>query len=457
MSGRLDGAAARPAVALDARAAPLAGLLVRRAHLLDPRAGLDGAGDLLVRDGCVAELGAAGSLEAPHEAEELDAAGLHALPAFFDPHVHLRVPGREDEEDIESGTRAAAAGGFGGILAMPNTDPVVDTAPVLRSLRERARAEAHVPVGFLAAITRQQAGSELTEMADLADAGAVAFTDDGRPVRSAGVLRKALQYQRLAGLPLALHEEDPDLSGVGAMHEGAVSALLGVAGIPSISESTMVARDAAVAGYEGGRVHVQHLSAGESVEAVERAKAAGVAITAEVTPHHLALVDEDVRTLDTARKTNPPLRAKADRRAVIEGLRSGAIDCVATDHAPHAREEKEEPFELAPMGTTGLETAFAALHTELVLPGVLPLSIVVERMTAGAGLFDLPTPGLRVGASANVCLVDLSAEWVVGDRGYQSRSENSCFAGRRLTGAVRLTLAGGAVTWRAPALAESPA
>ncbi len=455
MSGRLDGAGSRPAAELDARAAPGATLLMRGAHLLDPRTGLDGPGDLLVRDGRIAELGAPGSLEAPPEAEELDATGLHAFPAFFDPHVHLRMPGREDEEDVESGTRAAAAGGFGGILAMPNTDPVVDTAPVLRSLRERARAEAHVPVGFLAAITRDQAGTELTEMADLADAGAVAFTDDGLPVRSAGVLRMALQYQRLAGLPIALHEEDPELSGAGAMHEGAVSALLGVAGIPSISESTMVARDAALAGYEGGRVHVQHLSARESVEAVERAKAAGVAITAEATPHHLVLIDEDVRTLDTTRKMNPPLRADADRRALVEGLRSGAIDCVATDHAPHAREEKEEPFELAPMGTIGLETAFAALHTELVLPGVLPLGVVVERMTAGADLFGLPAPALRVGTEASVSLVDLSASWIVGEPGYQSRSENSCFASRRLTGAVRLTLAGGAVAWRTPALAES--
>jgi dihydroorotase len=267
----------------------------------------------------------------------------------------------------------------------------------------------------------------------------------------------ALQYQRLAGLPLALHEEDPELSGAGAMHEGAVSALLGVAGIPAISESTMVARDAALARYEAGRVHVQHLSARESVEAVERAKAAGVAITAEASPHHCALVDEDVRTLDTARKMNPPLRAEADRRALIEGLRSGAIDCVATDHAPHAREEKEEPFELAPMGTIGLETAFAALHTELVLPGLLPLGVVVERMSAGAGLFGLPTPALAVGATANVCLVDLSASWTVGEQGYQSRSENSCFGGSRLTGAVRLTVAGGAVAWRAQTLAESPA
>jgi dihydroorotase len=445
------------AVEFDARPSPAADLLVRGAHLLDPRAGLDGPGDLLLRDGRIAQVGAPGALEAPDGCEEIDASGLHAFPAFFDPHVHLRTPGREDEEDVESGTRAAAAGGFGGILAMPNTDPVVDVAPVLLSLRERARTEAHVPVGFLAAITRAQSGTELTEMAELADAGAVAFTDDGLPVRSAGVLRLALQYQRLAGRPLALHEEDPGLSGPGAMHEGAVSALLGVAGIPSISESTMVARDAAVAGYEGGQVHMQHLSARESVEAVEHAKARGVAVSAEVSPHHLTLTEDDVRALDTARKMNPPLRAQADRHALIDGLRSGVIDCVATDHAPHAREEKEDPFELAPMGTTGLETAFAALYTELVLPGVLGLELVVERLTAGGALFGVAVPTLRLEAEANVCLVDLEARWTVGETGYQSRSDNSCFAGRELSGRVRLTVAGGAVAWREPATASSTA
>ena len=241
------------------------------------------------------------------------------------------------------------------------------------------------------------------------------------------------------------------------MHEGAVSALLGVAGIPSISESTMVSRDAAVAGYEGGRVHMQHLSARESVEAVEQAKAQGVAVSAEVSPHHLTLTEDDVRSLDTARKMNPPLRAQADRHALIDGLRSGVIDCVATDHAPHAREEKEEPFELAPMGTTGLETAFAALYTELVLPGVLGLELVVERLTAGGALFGLPVPTLRPEAEAHVCLVDLEARWTVGETGYQSRSDNSCFAGRELSGRVRLTVAGGAVAWREPARASSAA
>ena len=446
------------AVELDVRAGDRpADVVVRGAHLLDPRAGLDRVGDVLVRGGTVAEVREAGGLEAPPDAEVVEAEGLHAFPAFVDPHVHLRTPGREDEEDVESGTRAAAAGGFGAILAMPNTDPVVDSAPVLRSLRERARAEAHVPTGFLAAITRGQRGEDLTEMAELAEEGAVAFSDDGLPVRSAGVLRLALAYQRLAGRPLALHEEDPTLSGDGAMHEGAVSALLGVAGIPSISESTMIARDAAIAGYEGGRIHVQHLSARESVVAVEQAKAAGVLITAEATPHHLTLTDEAVRSLDANCKMNPPLRAEADRLALIEGLRSGAIDCVATDHAPHSREEKEEPFEVAPMGVTGLETAFAALHTDLVLPGVLPLALVVERMTAGGEPFGLPAPSIVPGAPASLCLVDLGAVWEVGEAGYESRSANSCFGGRRLTGRVRMTLAGGRVAYRERALAAGAA
>jgi dihydroorotase len=381
-------------------------------------------------------------------AEVVDAAGLHAFPAFVDPHVHLRTPGREDEEDIDSGTRAAAAGGYCAILAMPNTDPVVDSAPVLRSLRERARAEARIPTGFLAAITRGLGGDELTEMAELADVGAVGFTDDGLPVRSAGVMRQALQYQRLAGRVLALHEEDPSLSGDGAMHEGEASAMLGLSGIPSVSESTMVARDCALAAYEGGRIHVQHVSARETVEAIERARAVGTLVTCEATPHHLLLTDDDVRSLDTSFKMNPPLRAEADRHALVEALRSGTIDCVATDHAPHAREEKEQPFELAPMGVTGLETAFAALHTELVVPGVIDLALLVERMTAGGAPFGIGVPSLEPGSAANVCLADLDAEWDVGEAGYESRSANCAFGGRRLTGRVRMTIAGGAVAYR---------
>ena len=441
-----NGSGHRPAVELDSAGGPPTTVLLRGARLLDPRAGLNGVSDVLVRDGRIAEISA--KLDAPEGAELVEAEGLHAFPAFVDPHVHLRTPGREDEEDIDSGTRAAAAGGFCAILAQPNTHPVVDSAPVLRSLRERARAEARIPTGFMAAITVGQQGERLTEMAELADVGAAGFTDDGLPVRSGGVMRQALQYQRLAGRVLALHEEDPSLSGDGAMHEGEMSALLGVAGIPSVSESSMVARDCALALYEEGRIHVQHVSARETVDVIERAKAAGTAVTCEAAPHHLLLTDEAVRSLDTNMKMNPPLRSDADRRALIEALRSGAIDCIATDHAPHAREEKEQPFELAPMGVTGLETAFAALHTGLVLGGVLDLSLLVERMTSGGTPFGLDVPTLKPGAPANLCLVDLEAEWDVGEAGYESRSANCAFAGRRLTGRVRMTIADGAVAYR---------
>ena len=433
-------------IVLDSSGTGDATVLIRGARLLDPRAGLDRVADLLVRDGRIAELG--DSLEPPEGAELVDGAGLHAFPAFVDPHVHLRTPGREDEEDVDSGTRAAAAGGYGAILAMPNTDPVVDSAPVLRSLRERARSEARVPTGFLAAITVGQRGEQLTEMAELADAGAVGFTDDGLPLRSAGVMRQALQYQKLAGRTLALHEEEPSLSGSGVMHEGEVSALLGLAGIPAVSESTMVARDCALAGYEQGRIHVQHVSARGTVEVLERARASGVEVTSEATPHHLLLTHDAVRTLDTNFKMNPPLRSEADRVALVEALRSGAIDCVATDHAPHAREEKEQPFEAAPMGVTGLETAFAALYSGLVVPGEIELGTLIERMTAGGEPFGLPLPSLAPGSPADVCLVDLEAEWEVGEPGYESRSWNSAFHGRRLTGRVRMTVAAGSVAYR---------
>jgi dihydroorotase len=438
-------------------ATPLADLLIRGAHVLDPRGGIDAPHDVLVRGGAIAELGAPGTLSAPAGAETVDGAGRHLFPAFVDPHVHLRTPGQEHKEDIETGTRAAAAGGFCAVVAMPNTDPVVDSAPILRSLRDTAARDARVPVGFMPSITRGLRGEELTEMAELRAQGAVGFTDDGRPVVSAGMLRKALQYQRLCGGVLALHEEDPALSGAGAMHEGEVSALLGVAGIPSVSESTMVARDAALAGYEGGRIHIQHLSCLESVRAVAQAKELGTQITAEASPHHLCLTEEAVRSLDTRMKMNPPLRTEADRQALIDGLRSGIIDCIATDHAPHARDEKEVPFEQAPMGTTGLETAFAALHTDLVLPGVLDLALVVERLTAGGGLLGLPLPRVTTDEPANLCLVDLAAEWEVGEDGYESRSENCCFAGRRLRGRVLLTIAAGSIAYRERAFAVTAA
>jgi dihydroorotase len=423
------------------------GLVLRGVRVLCPRSGIDEQRDVVVRGGEITELAAPASA-GDDGLEVIEAEGLLALPAFFDPHVHLRTPGREDEEDLETGTRAAAAGGFCGVLAMANTEPVVDSAPDVRALRERADHEASVPVGFLAAITRGLAGEELTEMAELRDTGAVGFSDDGVPVRSARVLRRALQYQRLAGGVLALHAEDPDLSGDGVMHEGPVSAALGLAGIPSVSESTTVARDAALAAYEDARVHVLHLSARDSVEQIARAKETGARVTAEVTPHHLTLTDEAVHDLDARFKMNPPLRSEDDRQALIEGLRSGTIDCVATDHAPHSVDEKEVPFEQAAMGVTGLETAFAVLNTELVVPGVLGLDVLVERMTAGAAVFGFEPPRLEAGSEANVVLVDPEAEWEAGADGWESRSENSCFDGRTLRGRVLMTIAAGRVAYR---------
>ena len=439
----------RPISSLEWRGAGKGGgaLVIRGARVLDRRSRLDEARDVVVRAGEVAEVGAPGSADLP-EAEVIEAEGLHLFPAFFDPHVHLRTPGREDEEDLETGSRAAAAGGFCGIAAMANTEPPVDTAADVEALRERAARDASVPIGFMACVTRGMRGEELTDMVELAESGAIGFSDDGLPVRSARVLRRALQYQRIAGRPIALHEEDPGLSADGMMHEGEVSAALGLAGIPSVAESTMIARDAQLAAYEGARIHVQHVSARQSLAAVAAAKEGGVALTCEVTPHHLVLTDEAVRGLDSRFKMHSPLRSEGDRRALVEALRGGLVDCVATDHAPHSIDEKEVPFESAAMGVTGLETAFAALHTDLVLAGHLDLGLLIERMGAGAAILDLDPPRIAPGAEANLVLCDLDAEWEVGADGWESRSENSPFAGRALRGRVVVTVAAGRIAYR---------
>jgi dihydroorotase len=434
------------------RGGPAEELVLRNVRAVDPRAGLDQLRDVVVRGGEIAQLAEPGSIELDG-AEVVEGEGLLAVPAFVDPHVHLRTPGQEHKEDIETGTRAAAAGGYCRVLAMANTEPPVDSAAILGSLRERAEREASIPVGFLATVTQRMAGEELSEMADLADAGAAGFSDDGLPLASARVLRRALQYQRLAGLTIALHEEDPELSGDGVMHEGEVSAALGLDAIPAPSESTMIARDCALAAYEEARIHVQHLSARSSVEAIAAAKAAGIEVSCEATPHHLTLTDDAVRSLDSRFKMNPPLRSDDDRRALIDGLRDGTIDCIATDHAPHATEDKEVPFEAAAMGVTGLETAFAVLHTDLVLPGVIELKLLLERLTSGTTPFGLEPTSLAAGAEANIAVIDPAAEWTVGEGGYESRSQNCCFAGRKVTGRVLITIAAGRVAYRQRAFA----
>ncbi|MCO5315531.1 MAG: dihydroorotase [Solirubrobacterales bacterium] len=430
------------------RPGPAANLLIRGAELLDPAAGIEGRHDLRVRDGEIAEIGEPGSLET-EGTEVIEADGLFLFPAFFDPHVHFRTPGQEWKEDLETGTRSAAAGGYAGVLAMANTAPPVSTAEQIEALRDRARHVASVPVGFMATVTRGMEGRELTDMAELREAGAVGFTDDGLPVASPMILRRALQYQAMCGGTIALHEEEPTLSGTGVMHEGTVSLELGLRGIPSISESVMISRDAEIAGYENGAIQIQHLSAAESVAAVRRAKDAGVRITCEVTPHHLVLTDEAVRSLDASRhKMNPPLRSESDREVLIEALTDGTIDCIATDHAPHAIHEKEVPYEAANMGVTGLETAFSSLYTHLVRSGLIPLSLLVEKLGSGGAAFGIEPFSLEPGSPANLCLVDPEAEWTVGADGYESRSTNSWCAGEKQSGRVVVTLAGGQVAFR---------
>lgn len=428
--------------------ATTATLLIRGARVLDPAEAIDATLDVRIVDGVIAELG---SDLASGDGETIEAAGATLMPGFVDPHVHLRSPGQEHKEDIASGTAAGAAGGYVALLAMPNTDPPIDDPALLDALFERAAAEAVIPVGFVPAISLGLAGQQLTEMGAMVERGAAGFTDDGKPVVSAGLLRRALQYVGPLGVPLALHCEEPSLSRGGHMHEGRVSAELGIAGYPAIAESVMVARDVRIAAYERGRIHIQHVSTAASVDEIGWARARQVAVTAEASPHHLLLTDDAVRDLDPATaKMNPPLAAEEDRRALIAAVRDGLLDVIATDHAPHAPLEKEVPFEEAPNGVIGLETAFAAILTDLVRPGLLPLTTVVTRMTAGpAAAFGLDRPRIAGGVRANVTLFDLDGTFEVREDGFRSKSRNCAFLGRTLSGRCLLTVAGGAIAHRA--------
>jgi dihydroorotase len=412
--------------------------------VIDPSRDYDQVADVLVQDGKIAAVGP--GLGAPDGADVRDVSGAVVAPGLVDVHVHLREPGNEDEETIASGARAAAAGGFTAVCAMPNTDPVTDNqAAVGFILRQSVRAGlARVyPIG---AVSVGQRGEQLAEFGEMVGAGAVAVSDDGKPVASGHIMRTALEYARTFGIPVADHCEEPSLATGGAMHEGLVSARLGLKGIPAAAEEIMVARDVLLAELTGGHVHLCHMSTRGSVELIRRAKERGLRVSAEVTPHHLALTDAACERYDTHAKMNPPLREAADVEALRLALRDGVIDCVASDHAPHAYDEKEAAFDDAPFGIVGLETAFGVAHTELVRRGILALPTLIARMsTAPAALFHLPGGSLAPGTAADVCVLDVTTPWTVQPGEFHSKSRNTPFAGRELVGRALLTVVAGRV------------
>lgn len=421
-------------------------LLLAGGRVVDPARRVDARLDVRLEAGRVAEVGP--DLAPGADAEVVDCAGRTIVPGLVDIHVHLREPGREDEETVVSGTRAAAAGGFTAICAMPNTDPVADSRAVIESLLALAARAGFARVHPIGAATRGSRGAEMTEIGDLVEAGAVAVSDDGRPVSDAGLLRRILEYLRIFDVPFVQHCEDLSLSSEGVMHEGTVSTRLGLRGIPAAAEEVVLARDLILAELTGARYHAAHVSTARGAELVGRARARGARVTAEVTPHHLLLTHEAVGGYDTRAKVNPPLRTEGDAEGLVRALADGTVEAIATDHAPHHADEKDRPFAEAPFGIVGLETAFGLLHTELVLRGRLSLSQLVDRMSAGpARIFRLPGGSLAPGGVADVTVLDLDEEWTVDPESFLSLSRNTPFAGRRLTGRPWLTIVDGHVVW----------
>jgi dihydroorotase len=418
-------------------------LLLRNAHLVDPVAGLDGPGELLIVEGRIAAAGV--DLEAPEGVEVFDCMGKVVLPGLADAHVHLREPGREDEETVATGTRAAALGGFTAVCAMPNTEPVADEGAAIRFLRERAEAEGAVRVYPLGAITAKQQGTALAEMGDMLAEGAVAFTDDGEGVQSAGMMRLAMDYAKQFGVAIVSHAEDDTLAAGGVINEGTVSTIMGLPGIPAAAEDVMVARDIRLVELTGCKLHVAHLSTAGALALVRAAKAAGLPVTCEVTPHHLFLTEDALLPgYDTNLKMNPPLRTAADVEALIEGVIDGTVDCIATDHAPHATHEKQLEFELAPFGTTGVQTALSLVTTNLVAEGKLGWDRVAELMCHGPRrALGLPACGLAEGMPADVTVVDPEARVEVSKEWLASRSANSAFLGAKLLGKATEVIVGG--------------
>jgi dihydroorotase len=423
-------------------------LLLKGGRVVDPAAGRDGAFDVLLEDGRVREVKARLTAKG---ATVLDVKGFVVCPGFIDLHTHLREPGREDKETIATGTRAAAAGGYTAVCAMPNTEPVNDQAGITRAILDKARAEGVVRVYPIGAITKGSRGEELAEYGDLKEAGCVAVSDDGRPVARAGVMRRALEYAQAFDLPVIDHCEEPTLTDKFAMNEGPVATLLGLRGYPAVAEAIVVERDVELAALTGGRVHIAHLSAAGSVDAVRRGKARGVRVTAEATPHHLLLTDKAVKEseYDTSTKMNPPLRSDADRLAVIEGLQDGTIDCIATDHAPHTVDDKKVEYDQAAFGIVGLETAVALCLDRLVGAKVIDLARLVELLSAGpARTLGLPGGMLAPGAPADVTVLDLQKKRAVEPARFASKGRNTPFGGWTLKGWPVMTVVGGRVAWR---------
>ena len=402
--------------------------------------------DLAVADGTIVA-------RAPAGAATLDAEGAVLAPGLVDLHVHLREPGQSARETIRTGTRAAAAGGFTAVACMPNTEPVLDSAAWIEWVVNRARAEGRCRVHPIGAVTLGQKGETLAPALALRKAGAVALSDDGRPVLSAGTMRHALEYATHAGLPIVCHEEDLSLRGEGVMHEGFTSTRLGLRGIPSAAESVMARRDVELAALTGGRVHFAHLSCAESFEALRDAKRRGLPVTGETCPHYWTLTDEAVADYDTHAKMNPPLRSAADRDATIAAIADGTIDCLTTDHAPHTAEDKRQPFDQAPFGIVGLETALALTLTFLVKPGHLSLARAIELWTdAPRRAFALPEVRLEPGFPADLVLFDPSAPWTVNPDAFHSMGRNTPFAGWKLEGRVCATVCAGALTHLDPSM-----
>jgi dihydroorotase len=416
--------------------------------VVDPSQDLDGTNDVLIVEGLIAGVGE--GLGAPEGAQEIDASGLLVTPGLVDVHVHLREPGGEHKETIATGAKAAAAGGFTAICAMPNTDPVVDDPAGVGFVLAQgaaARAARVYPVG---AISHGHEGRQLAAIGEMVAAGAVGITDDGNPVMDSGLMRRALEYAQAFGVPVADHPEDLGLSGQGVMNEGLVSTRLGLRGKPNASEDVHIVRDLLLAELTGGHIHLQHVSTASGVEAIRQAKARGVRVTAEASPHHLVLTDEAVEGYDSDAKMNPPLRSAADREAVRQGLADGTLCVLATDHAPHHYDEKEQAFDDAPNGIVGLETSLGLALTHVVGEGVIDLPTLVDRMSCSpARAFNLNGGTLSGGSVGDVTIIDLNEAWTVDRAAFLSKSRNTPFHGWELKGRARYTIVGGEVVWQA--------